>query len=329
MQIGVSYFGNRILKHVKSDMRDLKQKGFTFVLHTYSEFDFQFRAETMKEIFKITHDEGLDVWVNPWGVGNVFGGEPFSNFASKNIFTSCQVLDDNNPTSIACPNSPEFNGFLDSWIETVVDSGVDTILWDEPHFHEQGFLSSIPDRWGCRCKFCKSKFEDEFNYPMPIIETEEVKAFKKKSLISFIERLSNKVKKSNVKNTLYLTANLSTEEVDKEWESLFNIKSIDTFATGPYWQWAEKPVEHVAEYAKIILEMASKKNKNSQIWIQGFRIKAGREDELSKAISMATDSGIKNIAIWGYEGCSQESWVTCDNPELVWKKILDPIDNLK
>jgi len=310
-------------------MRDLKQKGFTFVLHTYSEFDLQFRSETMKEIFRITHDEGLDVWVNPWGVGNVFGGEPFSNFASKNIFTSCQVLDDNNPTSIACPNSPKFNSFLDSWIETVIESGVDTVLWDEPHFHEQGFLSSVPNRWGCRCKFCNSKFEDEFNFPMPTIETEEVKVFKKKSLISFIERLSNKVKMNNVKNTLYLTANLSLEKVEKEWESLFNINSIDTFATGPYWQWAKKPVEHVAEYAKIILEMASKKNKNSQIWIQGFKIKDGRERELSKAISNATDSGVESIAIWGYEGCSQESWVACDNPELAWKKILDSIDELK
>jgi len=124
MQIGVSYFGNRILKHVKYDMQELKQNGFTFVLHTYSEFDLMFNSGTMKEIFKITHDAGLDVWVNPWGIGNVFGGEPFSNFATKNIFTSCQILDDGKPTPIACPNSPDFNKFMDSWVEMIIDSNV-------------------------------------------------------------------------------------------------------------------------------------------------------------------------------------------------------------
>ncbi len=328
MEIGVSYFGNRILKHVKSDMEDLKQKGFTFVLHTYSEFDLQFHIETMKEIFEITHDAGLDVWVNPWGVGNIFGGEPFSNFASKNIFNSCQVLDDNTPTPIACPNSPEFNIFMNSWIETVIESGVDTVLWDEPHFHEQGFLSSVPNRWGCRCKYCQSKYAEEFKNQMPNLETEKVKLFKKNSLVEFIERLSSRVKKRGIKNTLYLTANISSEQIEKEWESFFNINSINTFATGPYWHWAEKPVVQVAEYAKIIFDMAAKVDKNSQIWIQGFKIKSGNESELSKAISYATSSGVENIAIWGYKGCSQESWLACDDPELAWEKITDSISEI-
>ncbi|MBU1113506.1 MAG: hypothetical protein KKF21_01530 [Bacteroidetes bacterium] len=329
MQIGVSYYGNRILKHVKSDMHELKQNGFTFVLHTYSEFDLMFNSGTMKEIFKITHDEGLDVWVNPWGVGNVFGGEPFSNFASKNIFNSCQVLDDGKPTPIACPNSPEFNKFMDSWIEMIIDSNVDEILWDEPHFHEQGFLASVPGRWGCRCEYCKSKFEEEFNYPLPAIETDDVKLFKKNSLFHFITRLSEKASKGGVKNTLYLTANIKVEQIEKEWEKFFDISSIKTVATGPYWIWEKATVKKVADFSKALHELTLKKNKQSQIWIQGFKITDGREHEVSKAISSAINAGIENIAIWGYEGSSQESWLVCDNPEVVWKNILDTIHTTK
>jgi len=325
MQIGVSYFGNRILKHVKSDMQELKQNGFTFVLHTYSEFDLMFNSGTMKEIFKITHDAGLDVWVNPWGIGNVFGGEPFSNFATKNIFTSCQILDDGKPTPIACPNSPDFIKFMDSWVEMIIDSNVDAILWDEPHFHEQGFLSSVPGRWGCMCENCKSKFENDFNYPFPKTETEDVKLFKKNSLFQFISRLSQKAKDGGVRNTLYLNANIKNELIQNEWGKFFQMDSIDTFSTGPYWHWAKKPVEQVAEFSKIISELASQNNKKSQIWIQGFKIDSGRENEISIAINSAINCGIENIAIWGYEGSSQESWLVCDNPQLVWENVLKSI----
>jgi hypothetical protein len=325
LQKGVSYFGNRILKHVKSDMNELKQNGFTFILHTYSEFDLMFNAETMKEIFKITHDAGLDVWVNPWGVGNVFGGEPFSNFASKNIFTSCQVLDDDKPTPIACPNSHEFNKFMDSWVDTIIGSGVDTILWDEPHFHEQGFLASVPGRWGCRCDYCKSEFEKIYNKPMPQIESDEVKNFKRDSLYSFIERLSARALKGGVKSTLYLTGNIDLKRIEELWGKFFTINSIDTLATGPYWHWEKESVEQVLGYSEAILKMAKKYNKNSQIWIQGFKIEAGREEEVSQAIRYAIEAGIDNISVWGYEGASQESWLQCDNPELVWRTILNSI----
>ena len=325
MQIGVSYYGNRILKHVKSDMRELKQNGFTFVLHTYSEFDLMFNSGTMKEIFKITHDEGLDVWVNPWGVGNVFGGEPFSNFASKNIFNSCQILDDDKPTPIACPNSPDFNKFMDSWIEMIVNSGVDEILWDEPHFHEQGFLASVPGRWGCRCEYCKSKFEEEFSYPLPETETDDVKLFKKNCLFHFIARLSEKASNGGVRNTLYLTANINVELMEKEWNKYFNINSIDTISTGPYWIWEKATVKKVADFSKALHELTLIKNKQAQIWIQGFKITDGREQEVIEAISCAINAGIENIAIWGYEGSSQESWLACDNPKKVWETVLNSI----
>jgi len=310
-------------------MEELKKDGFTFVLHTFSEFDLMFNAQTMKDIFEITHKAGLDVWVNPWGIGNVFGGEPFSNFASKNIFTSCQVLDDGNPTPIACPNSTEFIKFMESWVDAVIDAGVDTILWDEPHFHEQGFLSSIPGRWGCSCNFCKNKFEKEFNEPFPKSETNELKQFKKNSIVEFIKKLSERAKNGNVNNTLYLTGNIKSELMEKEWQCYFEIDSIDTLSTGPYWHWAKESVSQVSDFSKTLLQISSKNNKNTQIWIQGFKISAGREEEVSDAIEMALNSGVSNIAIWGYEGCSQQSWVRSDNPTLTWQNVLSAIQKIK
>ena len=50
---GTSYFGVRNIRHVACDMQELKNAGFTHVLHTYSEEDLQYYRETMKEIIEI------------------------------------------------------------------------------------------------------------------------------------------------------------------------------------------------------------------------------------------------------------------------------------
>ena len=47
MAIGVSYFGNRILRHVAADMDDLVRAGFTGVLHTMSENDLAYYRDTI------------------------------------------------------------------------------------------------------------------------------------------------------------------------------------------------------------------------------------------------------------------------------------------
>jgi hypothetical protein len=37
ISVGASYFGNRILRHLATDIEDLAERGFTGVLHTFSE----------------------------------------------------------------------------------------------------------------------------------------------------------------------------------------------------------------------------------------------------------------------------------------------------
>lgn len=310
-------------------MKELKKNGFNYVLHTYSEYDLMFREKTLMEIVKISHEAGLEVWVNPWGVGNVFGGEPFSNFVNQNIFSSCQVLDDGNPTAIACPNSPMFNDYMVKWLNAVSAAKVDAILWDEPHFHEQGFLSSVEGRWGCRCKYCKAKYEELFNTEMPLNETDSVKLFKLKSILKFITNLADKAKKLGIKNTLYLTANLKPNKIITAWDDYAKIESIDTIATGPYWQWAKEEVGIVNEYSRVIQRLAKKYNKESQVWIQGFNIHAQLESEIRQATQFVNEAEVDRIAFWGYEGCTQQSWISCDNPTLVWRTILESIKSSK
>ncbi|RKX53392.1 MAG: hypothetical protein DRP25_00415, partial [Thermotoga sp.] len=122
MKYGVSYFGNRILKHVEEDMKELKEIGFDVIVHTFSENDHKFYFRTMKDIVKLTRDLGMEVWIDPWGVGGVFGGEAFSNFLIENP-SEWQITNRGRAVGSACFNSPKFREYMKRWLEAAVETG--------------------------------------------------------------------------------------------------------------------------------------------------------------------------------------------------------------
>src|SRR5207237_1355276 len=63
---GCSYFGVRILRHVRSDLEDIAARGYTDVLHTFSENDLAYYRGTMAEIVAASHELGLAVQMAPW-----------------------------------------------------------------------------------------------------------------------------------------------------------------------------------------------------------------------------------------------------------------------
>src|SRR3954465_8762735 len=90
---GCSYFGVRIPRHVRADMADLAARGYSGVLHTFSENDFAYYRDTMAAIVAISHSAGLTVLASPWGLGRTFGGEAESRWVAFHP-EECQVLDD-------------------------------------------------------------------------------------------------------------------------------------------------------------------------------------------------------------------------------------------
>ena len=108
---GVSYFGVRSPKLAHVDLVHIKEAGYNAILHTWSEEDLQYYYDTMKQIVNDSAAMGLSVYVNPWGVGRVFGGEAYSELTARN-HDMCQVAIDGKPKVAACPNHPEFRAYM-------------------------------------------------------------------------------------------------------------------------------------------------------------------------------------------------------------------------
>lgn len=320
-QVACAYFGNRILRHAIADMRELRKLGYTTVIHTLSENDVRFFHRAVCDIVEATRDEGLDPWIDPWGVGRVFGGEAFSAFSEENSPGSVEILSDGMPGHLACPNAPKFREYMKFWVSKAVETGASTIFWDEPHFYLPGWMGGRPNTWGCLCKECRRLFQERTGKPMPSTETDDVKAFKKASLVDFLQFCVDEAAQAGRRNALCVLPHDKPETVIESWRPFANMRGLDVFGTDPYWLAAKQHVDTVGQYSAAVEKLCRETGREAQVWIQGFGIPHAREGEVAEAIRQAADAGVRNIAVWGFDACAHLSWVRPENPASAWKVI--------
>ena len=75
MQFGVSYFGVRDPRHAARDLDEIAEAGFRSITHTFSEHDLRYHQEDVGRLVEASRERGLEVGLDPWGVGGLFGGE--------------------------------------------------------------------------------------------------------------------------------------------------------------------------------------------------------------------------------------------------------------
>jgi len=327
MKLGASYFGNRILRHVREDMEKMINDGCNYVVHTMSEYDITYHPENMIDIVKAGKEAGLSVFLDPWGVGRVFGGESFSTFVKQypGARQKLSFAEGDINANKACLNSQAFKAKMIEWIELAAQTEADGIFWDEPHLF-YGELTELFGKkriiWGCACTACKDIFKDYYGYEMPLDFTEHVTEFRQNTILNFIEYLSDVSSKKGLKNAVCVFPSNEPKYGIYQWEGIVKMKNIDIFGSDPYWFCYNK---NVSDFVKTIscevVKLCEKFHKEPQIWIQGFRVPEGREEEVSTAIKVAYDSGVRNIATWSFEAGACMSYISSDRPDMVWDKI--------
>jgi hypothetical protein len=321
MKTGVAYHDVRNLNHAREDLRDMVEHNCNFVVHTFSETDLSFYTRTMKDIVQASKDLGLEVYIDPWAVGGVFGGEALSRFVAENL-DDRQILADGKSVPAACMNSSNFRAFMKLWIETAADLGSDIAFWDEPHFYMKDWMAGAPeDKWACRCPTCRKLFEERRGRPMPNEMDAEVVAFREATVVNFFSELGEYAKQCGMKNALCVLPEEDASRGVSNWEALASIPSLDIFGTDPYWAIWGHPLEpYVRDKARKAKALCDKYGRETQMWVLAFLIQEGREDEVMRAAEIFYEEGVRNIAAWSYDGGGW-TYTRSENAEKVWENV--------
>jgi N-acetylmuramic acid 6-phosphate etherase len=315
---GCSYFGVRIVRHVRRDMVDLAARGYTGVLHTFSENDLAYYRGAFAEIVAASHDVGLTVQVSPWGLGRTFGGEAESRWAAFHP-EECQVLDDGRRVAAACLNSPAYRAFCMEWAAAALDAGVDAIFWDEPAWVVPWHVG-VDDqaRWTCRCDHCRERFGG----PLPAELTPDMRVFREASVIDFLREAVAGVAARGGANTICLLPATEGAQGISDWDAVASLPGLTTFATDPYWKhWGEPAGPFVRRFARLLRETCERHAVGAQLWVPSFGLTRDEIPELEAAIDAARDEGIDDLWTWGYEACGHMSHLATPDAALVWEAV--------
>jgi hypothetical protein len=316
MKTGIAYMGIRDADCTRQHMDSLVSRGYTHVCHPYSESDFLYYRETMREIIEVSKAAGLNVYVSPCGMGKVFNGKALSELAmAKDV--QPQTDNHNEVVPAACPNSRDFQEYLRNWVEEICTTEVETIMWDNPHFYS----TNGNEQWCCRCEICQKLFRKKTNHLMPNSLTQSVKEFRLSSIYELLSELTGLVRTKGKRNSVCLVP--SGEDLDSNlWEAIAELPTVDEMAFKPYWETGEKPAnisKSYHEFSKKLLNITKSKNKEAQIWIKNFSIQKNNEESVAEATYAAYNEGIRNIFAWAFKGTYNMSSFRSENPERVWK----------
>jgi N-acetylmuramic acid 6-phosphate etherase len=316
--VGCSYFGVRVVRHVRRDMADLAARGYTGVLHTFSENDLAYYRETFADIVTASHEAGLTVQVSPWGLGRTFGGEAESRWVAFHP-GECQVMDDGRRVAAACLNSPAYRTFCKAWADAALDAGVDSVFWDEPAWVVPIHVGvDDASRWTCRCDHCRERFGGE----IPRELSPEVRAFREASVVDFLRDVVAHVSARGGANTICLLPATEGAHGISDWSSVASLPGLTTFATDPYWKhWNEPAGPFVRRFARLLRETCVRHGVGAQLWVPSFGLTRDEIPELEAAIAGARDEGIEDLWTWGYEACGHMSALATPDAPLVWEAV--------
>ncbi len=313
---GCSYFGVRILRHVRQDLQDIAARGYTAVLHTFSENDLAYYRGTMAEIVAASHELGLEVQMCPWGLGRTFGGEAESRWVTFHP-EACQVLDDGRRVATGCLNNPSYRAFCKKWADAALEVGTDYVFWDEPHWTVPEHVGAEPERWACCCDVCRDLSGLDLRGLTP-----EVQAFRENSVVDFLREMTAHVAEQGGKNTICLLPLTEGPHGVSDWDAVASLPGLDVLATDPYWKnFDESAASFVGRFAALIAETSARHEVEAQLWLPSFGLTRDDVPDLEAAVAAVRAVGIDDLWTWGYEACAHMTHLATADAPLVWEAV--------
>jgi hypothetical protein len=107
-----------------------------------------------------------------------------------------------------------------------------------------------------------------------------------------------------------------------DFDSAAAIPDLDIFATDPYWYaLGVEPERFMLTYSEEAAAAAKKHGRELQLWLQAFRVPAGRAEELRMGVRVAEDVGATHLAAWSYKATASMSEIACREADVVWRVL--------
>ncbi|WP_435748872.1 hypothetical protein [Microbacterium sp. PMB16] len=298
MEIGVAYFGNRLLAHVETDLDEIAHAGFRHVLHTFSEVDQRFYRDQMARIVAATHDRGLRAAAAPFGVAGIFGGEEASFFLTEHP-NERQRDSDGFVHPAACLNSPLTRALMANWIADAADVGFDEILWDEP-----GWAFDTTDHRRCTCPSC----------------TDRRDVSPERMLVEFVSDLAATAHDRGLQSTVCLLPDELAQTPGQPWREIAAIPTLTAISSDPYWKTAFLPAfPFVGDVLSRMRGAIGEESTKLECWLQGFGLDLADETDFRAAMEAARNVGAERTWFWAFGAASHMSELGETSPPGVWE----------
>lgn len=311
-ETGVSYYGLSYPEHAEKDFKEMIQHNCNAVILALSEFDIDFWFPNIIEVTKVAKELGLKVYLDTWGIGKWFGGEPPSNFLTNNVKNRQVSAFTDEPLAAACFNTKAFRDYffgLCQKLTTQVEA--DGFFWDEPHYALPKSYASITggagDDWSCRCPVCKKKFEEQYGYEMPRIMTKEVIEFRENSALDILKQASGLIKSirpdSRIVCCVHATINnyyVKESRGYDNWDKVAGTDVFDVFSTTIINY--NLPRSYFRSITERTLDIARKYGKGSQRWLMGYYNEPEKMEEIKEIVHLYDSMQIESLFAWTYRG---------------------------
>ena len=344
IETGVSYYGISYPEHAQKDFQEMVRHNCNAVVLALSEFDIDFWMPNIARIAKVAKDMGMKVYLDTWGIGKWFGGEPASNFLTNNVHNRQVSALTGESLPNACFNTEAFREYFYGICEKLAyEVDADGFFWDEPHYALPKSLASITggpaDDWSCRCPVCQRKFKDIHGYEMPKILSPEVVQFRENQALEIISTASDRIKSIRpdakiiccvhaTQNSYYVTERRGYDN----WDKVGKVKSIDVFSTTIInYSLPESFFKGITERT---VNIARKYGKGSQRWLMGYYNEPEDLDKVKKVAHLYDDMGVESIFAWTYRGgygtvlAAPRALELWDKIGEAYGEVLDPKYNL-
>lgn len=325
LKLGVAYHGNRLLSSVEKDMKDILEHNFNLVVHMMSHNDWKRSSDVMKDIFSATTGLGLDLWVDNWGLNGTPGDT--SHFLcyfpdAHQYFSNGEIR----PINV-CYNHERFIEWSKEWIDKVYDCGGRKIFWDEPA------MPIKDDVFACACPRCKKLFAERFGRAMPEKLDKDCIEFQEWTIYNYFKIVTEYAASKGMENIVCVMPSKNHGISLNNIDVLGKLETMNNIGTDPYWVSRSNPKTGIDVYDLVYnstrkcLDVCERYGKDHNIWIQGYNIPAGTEEDMVYAADAAYDAGARTILYWGYRG-SEGNDYRAKQPALAWKTMGDAMGRL-